>query len=382
MGAKLYADTATKTLVLTASPDVNGFVSLNVQEEVWSDLIIDWQGTLGLRKHTYPLVAIGGQTISAGKLGTTYLLVDPWQVDPNLSQDIEVGVDNDSQIAVYGAGAGEGVAQSGQMPYPGNIPDMHLRIRRVGTPTDSVRVSIYDSLGGAQLQTATVDGDQIPFSIPVGHGVYFGFETPADLPAGSTLYVVIERTGSRDIANYYEVAVDDANPFTGGTVWEADTGVWTEDTGKDVCMHMHVDVPYTLQVSGNLFTEDPAVPLVIPTGNVSVQQYLSTLVEVVESGTSGLTATESQALLDIDTNVDSLLTNVATLLTAQDLTNEQKEAEHITSRLTGKVILRNTRVSRRWEADAWENEAGTIPYGTNPRAGIEAVGMLVEVAWS
>jgi len=36
----------------------------------------------------------------------------------------------------------------------------------------------------------------------------------------------------------------------------------------------------------------------------------------------------------------------------------------------------------RWEADAWEDEAKTIPYGTNSNAGIEAVGMLVSVTWS
>lgn len=82
MGAKLYADTATKTLVITQAPDVNGFVSLNAQIEVWSDLIIDWETDLDLRKFTFPVVAIGGQTISSGKLGTTYVLTSPWQIAP------------------------------------------------------------------------------------------------------------------------------------------------------------------------------------------------------------------------------------------------------------------------------------------------------------
>ena len=82
MGVKLYADTATKELVVTLAPDVNDKVEINAQIDVWSDLEEDWESTLALRRHTFPVVAIGGQTISAGKLGTTYVLLDPWQIRP------------------------------------------------------------------------------------------------------------------------------------------------------------------------------------------------------------------------------------------------------------------------------------------------------------
>ena len=82
MGAKLYADTTNKLLVVTLAPDVNGQVNINAQVDVWSDLEEDWESTLALRRFTFPLVAIGGQTISAGQLGTTYVLLDPWQIAP------------------------------------------------------------------------------------------------------------------------------------------------------------------------------------------------------------------------------------------------------------------------------------------------------------
>ena len=82
MGVKLYADTTTKTLVVTLAPDGNGEVSINAQIDVWSDLVEDWESTLALRRFAFPLVAIGGQTISAGKLGTTFVLLDPWQIQP------------------------------------------------------------------------------------------------------------------------------------------------------------------------------------------------------------------------------------------------------------------------------------------------------------
>ena len=82
MGAKLYADTTDKVLVVTLAPDVNGRVTLNTQVDIWSDLIEDWEASLALRRFYFPVVAIGGQTISTGKLGTSYVLKEPWQIAP------------------------------------------------------------------------------------------------------------------------------------------------------------------------------------------------------------------------------------------------------------------------------------------------------------
>jgi len=82
MGVKLYADTTAKQLVVTLAPDVDGRVYINTQIDIWSDLIEDWESTLALRKFYFPVIAIGGQTISTGKLGTSYVLLDPWQIAP------------------------------------------------------------------------------------------------------------------------------------------------------------------------------------------------------------------------------------------------------------------------------------------------------------
>ena len=82
MGAKLYADTTNKVLVVTLAPDGNGRVTINTQIDIWSDLIEDWQSTLALRRFYFPLEAIGGVTISTGKLGTSYVLKEPWQIAP------------------------------------------------------------------------------------------------------------------------------------------------------------------------------------------------------------------------------------------------------------------------------------------------------------
>jgi len=101
--------------------------------------------------------------------------------------------------------------------------------------------------------------------------------------------------------------------------------------------------------------------------------------------TPGLTIipTNAAGLIIVETaDAAAIDAKLVTILAVQTLTNEQQEAEHTTSRTLGKVILRNTTALKRWEADAWEDEAKTIPYGTNPNVGIEAVGMLASVAWS
>jgi hypothetical protein len=139
---------------------------------------------------------------------------------------------------------------------------------------------------------------------------------------------------------------------------------------------------------------------IAPTDYVYAIVYQATTGASVETGVSGLTPSESQALLDIDSNVDGLVTDVAALdasvtvmdsnisdlLAAQSLTNEQKEAEHTTipydaayPTTTGKLVLRNTTVTKRWEADAWEDAAQTVRYQGR---GMESIGQLVEVAWS
>lgn len=62
-----------------------------------------------------------------------------------------------------------------------------------------------------------------------------------------------------------------------------------------------------------------------------------------------------------------------------DVMSARELGEHITDPVAGKVIIRDTINQMRWEALAWEDAAGTIPYTGN---GLEKVDQLVQVAWS
>jgi hypothetical protein len=121
VGAKLYADTTEKTLVVTLAPDGNGRVYVNTQVDVWSDLIEDWETTLALRRFTFPVIAIGGQTISTGKLGTSYVLREPWQfapyeadhefvIDGNLATELESTILVRASVGGYTVAAKEKVS--------------------------------------------------------------------------------------------------------------------------------------------------------------------------------------------------------------------------------------------------------------------------------
>jgi hypothetical protein len=129
-----------------------------------------------------------------------------------------------------------------------------------------------------------------------------------------------------------------------------------EDTGSNYSVKL-------IGSNNDIFDEDGGILVATPG------------LTIIPTNAAGLIIVETADAADINAKL-------ATLLAAQDLTNEQANAEHITADSSGKIILRNTVVMRRWEAPAWENEGKSILYGTNQDAGIAAVGQLVEVAWS
>jgi hypothetical protein len=82
LGAKLTFNTATLRAEVTLAPDVNDLIEIDWDVDGWSDAILDWEGDVVKRGHTFPIQAIGGQVTSGGKLGSTFLLLDPWQIEP------------------------------------------------------------------------------------------------------------------------------------------------------------------------------------------------------------------------------------------------------------------------------------------------------------
>lgn len=81
MAANVTFDYANR-LIIPTGPLVSGSITLNVQVDIYSDGKEDWLTDPTLNGFYFPVEAIGGQVVSAGKLGTTYLLKNGWHIRP------------------------------------------------------------------------------------------------------------------------------------------------------------------------------------------------------------------------------------------------------------------------------------------------------------
>lgn len=93
MGAKATFDPITKLITLTEAPS-GGFVSLDVQVDLYSDAKEDWKSDLSLNKFRFPFLnTFGGNLIDdqGTKAGAYYILdnVSGWRLKP-YEQDHEL----------------------------------------------------------------------------------------------------------------------------------------------------------------------------------------------------------------------------------------------------------------------------------------------------
>ena len=96
------------------------------------------------------------------------------------------------------------------------INKIKLRLKKTGSPTDSVRVTIQSDLdshpSGVELTGASISASSLSDSFTP---VTFELVGPTIL-ANGVYWIVLERSGSFDIANYYEADASSLKPY-GGT---------------------------------------------------------------------------------------------------------------------------------------------------------------------
>ncbi len=108
---------------------------------------------------------------------------------------------------------------------------IELRVRRVGSPTDNLRVSLYTDNAGAPgtlLEQVSLAGSSVTDEVEWRS---FSFANTTALAYGTTYGLVIDRTGSMNANDFYEVEIDtDAGYSRGslrlydGTAYQASTG--------------------------------------------------------------------------------------------------------------------------------------------------------------
>jgi len=82
VAAKVNFLTSDKYVEPIGPPDTDGVISIDIQVDIYSDGKEDWLTSTDLNKMKFPVRPIGGQTIAAGQLGTTYLFINGWKIKP------------------------------------------------------------------------------------------------------------------------------------------------------------------------------------------------------------------------------------------------------------------------------------------------------------
>ena len=78
-------DAVTRTIQPNGPVDGNGRISIGVQADLYSFGKREWLDTSSLHRFRFPIEAIGGQETSLGRLGTTYVLLYGWRIDPTMA---------------------------------------------------------------------------------------------------------------------------------------------------------------------------------------------------------------------------------------------------------------------------------------------------------
>jgi hypothetical protein len=111
------------------------------------------------------------------------------------------------------------VAQSFTMPVdvPFLIAEVYVRVKRVGTPADSLTVAIRTNSGGSPSGTTLDSVNTLGSTLTEDMDwLKLSFSATVALSYGTTYWLVIGRTGSNDPANYYMVDLSEDLTYTDG----------------------------------------------------------------------------------------------------------------------------------------------------------------------
>ena len=172
---------------------------------------------------------------------------------------------------------------------------VEIQARKIGAPTDNLRARIYGDNSGAPgtlIETALISGGSVPTQF---QWLTFDFTGLNYLESGTTFWLVIDRSGSADPEDYYEITVDEDKGYTDGAFLISDGTAWQTRP-------IDADLPF--RILGKEETTDQIVKLI-----AQESEYIASVDLIDESGilmnqhrTGNTTAlTELLDLLDIGT---------------------------------------------------------------------------------
>lgn len=164
---------------------------------------------------------------------------------------VESVVEEDAGASVTINAWGVYVAQSFTQEINANwtVDRIAIRICKVGDPTDSVVVSLYSNNSGypgTVMDFGMVDADDIPTTMG---WVEFQLNNTDTISYGTTYWIVVSRSGSNSLVDYYTVDVDEEAGYTLGTLKLWDGSGWQSRwTDADMAFRVLGAEETTLQI--------------------------------------------------------------------------------------------------------------------------------------
>lgn len=185
----------------------------------------------------------------------------------------------------------------------GNVDEVILYTDKIGSPADGLYLEIRENsptgslLGTSETQT----------NIPQFSYCSFFFSTSVSLTQGNTYAILVYRSGSRDVSNYWHVAIGTSGDADYSR-WKLDNSSWTETASAGLTFYLrgneaqlYIEVTPEFSVSDSItLTDSPSV---------SIQPAVTSEVNVSET----ITLTENTSISiedaeDVETSVTDTIT--------------------------------------------------------------------------
>lgn len=208
---------------------------------------------------------------------------------------------------------------------PRAINSIDVDLRKQGSPTDNVKVSIYATSGGTPTGSALAYGTKSGSSLTTSFVTYtITLDTPIDLTNGTVYAVVFERDGSLNNSNYYQSGLDTGNPYASGTALYDQGGGWSTWSGYDLYIHIKVTC-----IAGKVYLASAATAsasdrfIGFANGSFSIGDSASICVGEIDDDRSGLSTGSIYYLSDtpgsISTSAGTVTKKVGLAFSATEL---------------------------------------------------------------
>ncbi len=258
-GATNAGNNGTFTIATTTNVEPDSYTGTDIRFEL-SDDVLSTNSGFGFVQSA-EMIKISGSAVAGNNryyFAKDDVAADHITVNPGVTASpagSTVTVEQGHSIAVTGSltseypaatvtltALGTLVAQSFAMPVdvPFLIAEVYVRVKRVGTPTDSLTVAIRTNSSGSPSSTTLDSVNTLGSTLSEDMDwLKLSFSATVALSYGTTYWLVISRTGSNDPVNYYMVDLSEDLTYADGAFKLWNGSAWASRS-------LDVDMPFQI----------------------------------------------------------------------------------------------------------------------------------------